>query len=98
MSAKYFAGLYEVSVTKQRKNEEKRLNYAYFDAQSRENTLKTQLNCNWVTFFFVFVLLALSSYDLRFSRKRRTSLRIKNLPERGCPEKHENRPKMTDYS
>ena len=31
--------LYEVGVTKKRKNEENRLNYAYFDAQLRENTL-----------------------------------------------------------
>jgi len=30
---------YEVGVTKKRKNEENRLNYAYFDAQLRENTL-----------------------------------------------------------
>jgi len=29
---------YEVGVTKKRKNEENRLNYAYFDAQLRENT------------------------------------------------------------
>jgi len=30
---------YEVGVTKKRKNEENRLNYAYFDAQLRENAL-----------------------------------------------------------
>jgi len=32
-------GDYEVGATKKRKNEENRLNYAYFDAQLRENTL-----------------------------------------------------------
>ena len=30
---------YEVGATKKRKNEEKRLNYAYFDAQLRKNAL-----------------------------------------------------------
>ena len=36
---KIFFETYEVGATKKRKNEENRLNYAYFDAQLRENAL-----------------------------------------------------------
>jgi len=84
--------------TKKRQNEENCLNYAYFDAQLRENALYTQLKRIRLTFHFVYVLFSLSFHDLRFFHKLRASSKMKKLPERGCPEKHENMSKITAYS